>query len=185
MRKVFFLTSLSFACAALTLATSVGAQQPAPSEPAPPPSEPEPEPAPPSDVTPPGDSAPPEAAPPPPAAAPATVMRGGGARIAGFVTLGVGAAGMATFAAAGLMANGRYKEISDACGGKRCTDPSFADKIDGGRRLDIIANVGLGVGIAGLAVGTLLVALGGPKAVPATSAWIMPSGGGLVAGGTF
>ena len=38
MRKVFFLTSLSFACAALTLATSVAAQEgepAAPSEPAP------------------------------------------------------------------------------------------------------------------------------------------------------
>ena len=116
--------------------------------------------------------------------------KGGGGRIAGFVTLGIGAAGMVTFAAAGAMANSRYDSIQTACGGARCTDPKYADQIAGGRRLDVIANVGLGVGLAGIAAGTLLVILGGPKPAPAAmSAWVSPwttqSGGGLVAGGSF
>ena len=110
----------------------------------------------------------------------------GGARIAGIVTLGVGAAGMVTFAVAGVMANSRYDSISAACGGKRCTDPSFTSQIDGGRQLDIIADVGLGVGLAGLVGGTLLVALGGPKAVPPpVTAWVSPGGGGLGVRGAF
>lgn len=139
-----------------------------------------------------------DAAPPPPKVEPAPVappptqpvMVGGGGRIAGFVVLGVGAAGMATFAAAGIMSNSRYESVKQACGGVRCTDPTYADQIAGGRRLDIIANVGLGVGIAGLAGGTLLVILGGPKpagdaAKPPVGAWITPGGGGLTAQGSF
>jgi hypothetical protein len=115
-----------------------------------------------------------------PPGAPPPASRGGGARIAGFVTLGIGAAGMATFATAGVMANNRYDAINAACGGKHCTDPSFASQIDGGRRLDIIADVGLGVGIAGIAAGTLLAVLGGPKAAPANvTAWAASRGGGL------
>jgi hypothetical protein len=132
-------------------------------------------------------SAPPPVVTPLPAPVPPPVQpaRGGGARIAGFVTLGLGAAGMATFAAAGLMANSRYDSIQAACGGKRCTDPSFASQIEGGKRLDLIADVGLGVGIAGLVGGTLLVAFGGPKAAPPVTAWAAPGGGGLAAGGSF
>ncbi|APR80062.1 Hypothetical protein A7982_05409 [Minicystis rosea] len=124
----------------------------------------------------------PAGAPPPP---PATTTSGGGARIAGFVTLGLGAAGMATFAAAGVAANKRFNSVNDACGGMRCTDPKFADQIAGGRTLDVAANIGLGVGIAGIVGGTLLVVFGGPKQVPAVSAWVAPEGGGLVARGTF
>jgi hypothetical protein len=82
------------------------------------------------------------------------------------------------------MANSRYASISAACGGKHCTDPSFASQIDGGRRLDIIADVGLGVGIAGLVGGTLMVALGGPKAAPPNvTAWAAPGGGGIAVRG--
>jgi hypothetical protein len=125
------------------------------------------------------------AAPPVPGEAAAPAREGGGGRIAGFVVLGLGAAGMATFAGAGVTANSRFNSISAACGGARCTDPGFSDQIASGRRLDLLANVGLGVGIAGLAAGTLLVVLGGPKAAPPASAWVMPGGGGLVAGGTF
>jgi hypothetical protein len=123
--------------------------------------------------------------PPAPVPPPGSDARGGGARVAGFVTLGLGAAGMVTFAVAGSMANSRYSTIQAACGGKRCTDPSFASQIDGGKRLDLIADVGLGVGIAGLVGGTLLVVFGGPKAPPPVTAWVAPGGGGLVAGGVF
>ncbi|MFT3769782.1 MAG: PEGA domain-containing protein [Minicystis sp.] len=132
------------------------------------------------------DPAGPTPAPAAPAAPPpAPEMRGGGARIAGFAVLGVGAAGMATFAAAGVMANKRFDAVSAACGGTRCTDPSFSAQIAGGKQLDLAANIGLGVGIAGLVGGTLLVVLGGPKPAPAVTAWATPGGGGLVARGSF
>jgi hypothetical protein len=119
-------------------------------------------------------------APPPPGEAPAQAEParvGGGARVAGFVVLGLGAAGMATFAGVGVAANSRYDSIEAACGGKRCTNPSFTAQIAGGKALDIGADVGLGVGIAGLVVGSLLVAFGGPKAAsdaPRVSAWVGP-----------
>jgi hypothetical protein len=115
-----------------------------------------------------------------PAAEGAAKTTGGGARIAGFVVLGLGAAGMATFAGAGVAANKRYDSVFAACGGKHCTNPVYTSQIDGGRTLDVVADVGLGVGIAGLAGGALLVALGGPKAAtqPITG-WIGRNGGGL------
>jgi hypothetical protein len=128
---------------------------------------------------------PPKDAPPPEPAAP---TRGGGGRIAGFVVIGVGVAGMATFAGAGVTANSHFSSINAACGGKRCTDPSFASQIDGGKKLDLAADVGLGVGIAGLVAGGLLVALGGPRPArdtPHVTAWATPGSGGLALGGAF
>jgi hypothetical protein len=116
--------------------------------------------------------------PPPPSSPAPTAL--GGVRIGGIVVLGVGAAGMATFAGAGVSANNRYDAISAACGGKHCTDPSYHAQIDGGRQLDLAANVGLGVGIAGLLGGALMVALGKPTtAAPPVTGWAMPAGGGL------
>lgn len=85
-----------------------------------------------------------------------------GLRIGGFVTLGVGAAGMAVFAIAGLMANDRYAQIEDECGAPPCTDPSYEDLINEGKTRDLVANIGLGVGIAGLVAGTAMVIFGWP-----------------------
>jgi hypothetical protein len=120
-----------------------------------------------------GPAAPPGAEP-----APEPATTGGGVRIGGFVVLGLGAAGMATFAAAGVLANKRYDSVSNACGGTHCP-ASYASQIQGGRQLDIVADVGLGVGIAGLAAGALMVALGGPKAAPPVTGWATSSAGGV------
>ena len=122
----------------------------------------------------------------PPAAAPAASPGLGGGRIGGIVVLGAGAAGLVTFAVAGSMANSRYDSINLACGGKRCTDPSYASQIAGGRTLDIAADVGLGVGIAGVVAGTLMVILGGPaKAQAAERATLAPwVGAGASRGGS-
>jgi hypothetical protein len=125
---------------------------------------------------------------PPMAPPPAPGVPLGGARLGGFVMLGVGAAGMATFATAGVLSNQRYSAVYAACGGTHCTDPSYAAQIDGGRHLDLAADVGLGVGLAGLVGGALLVVFGGPRAneggAPVT-AWVAPGGGGVVAAGAF
>jgi hypothetical protein len=123
---------------------------------------------------------------PPAASAATSTTTGGGGRVAGFVVAGVGVAGMAGFAVLGLMANHRYDTIAAQCGNTHCTDPAFASEIDGGRKLDLGANIGLGVGIAGLAAGALLIALGGPKrSAPHVSAWVAPTGGGVVLNRAF
>ncbi|MBI4699887.1 MAG: CDC27 family protein [Deltaproteobacteria bacterium] len=101
----------------------------------------------------------PRAAPP----APAPADEGGGRpglRVAGYVAAGVGVLGMGAFAVAGLMANSRFAEIERECGGKQCTDPAYATRIDEGETLDAIANAGLGVGLAGLAAGGTMILIG-------------------------
>jgi hypothetical protein len=136
---------------------------------------------------------PPTAVAPPPPPAPPPAPKGlGGARVGGIVTMGVGVAGFATFAVAGLMANHRYDTVSAACGGQRCTDPKYAADIAGGRKLDVIADVGLGVGIAGLVGGTLMVIFGGPSAQPSSTGagvtmrgWAGPDGAGLTVRGSY
>jgi hypothetical protein len=124
----------------------------------------------------------------PTAPPPAPGARLGGARLGGLVALGVGAAGMATFAAAGVLSNQRYAAVSAACRGTHCTDPTYTAQIDGGRHLDMAADIGLGVGLAGLVSGALLVVLGWPRgherAAPVT-AWVAPGSGGVVAAGAF
>ena len=81
------------------------------------------------------------------------------------VLLGAGAAGFVTFAVAGIMANNRFSDVEEACGGQ-CTDPAFNDEIDGGRTMDLVANVGLGVGLGLGVAGALMVIFGGPDDGP-------------------
>ena len=86
---------------------------------------------------------------------------GGGLRIAGYAVAGLGVAGFAVFAVTGLMVLDRESELDAACGGSNCTDPMFDDTISEGETLQIVANIGLGVGIAGVVAGTLMIIFGG------------------------
>ena len=99
------------------------------------------------------------------AAGPDEASSGGGVRFAGYFLLGAGAAGFVTFAVAGIMANNRFSDVEEACGGQ-CTDPAFNDEIDGGRTMDLVANVGLGVGLGLGVAGALMVIFGGPDDGP-------------------
>jgi hypothetical protein len=85
-----------------------------------------------------------------------------GLRTAGFVALAVGVLGMGTFAVSGAMANSRYSKIQDECGEPPCRDPQYTDQINGGKTMDLVANIGLGIGAAGLVAGTLMVIFGWP-----------------------
>ncbi|HVY44871.1 MAG TPA: hypothetical protein VHB21_03290, partial [Minicystis sp.] len=125
-----------------------------------------------------GPSEPPSG-PPGPAA---TGTTGGGVRIAGYVVAALGVGGAATFAIAGSMANGRFSDIQKQCGTARCTDPSLHGTIAGGRTLDVVADVGLGVGIAGIAAAVPMILFGGPKAATAAAGLTLrasPSGAAL------
>jgi hypothetical protein len=100
---------------------------------------------------------------------------GFGLRGWGFVALGVGVAGMATFAVAGTMANKRFDSLNEDCGGGPCPASKRSD-VEGGQRFDTIANVGLGVGAAGLVAGTILILVGGPNKHGAASGLVLSPG---------
>ena len=79
-----------------------------------------------------------------------------------YVAGGVGLAGLATFGVAGWMARSDFNELDDACGGRPCP-PSKQDQVDAGRTKQTVANVGLVVGVLGLATGTTLFLLSSPE----------------------
>jgi hypothetical protein len=93
---------------------------------------------------------------------------GGGVRIAGFVVAGIGAAGMVLFGVAGSTADSKLAQLQQECGGARCTDPKYGEIVDSGRMFDLLANIGLGAGIAGLVGGTAMIVFGGPKKAATT-----------------
>ena len=101
--------------------------------------------------------------PPPPPAPDEPQRSGGGARIAGYVVAGLGVAGLGMFGVTGMMANSRFKTLEDECGGVRCTDPRYADTIDQGKTLDLLANIGLIAGASALTIGTAMIIFGGPS----------------------
>jgi hypothetical protein len=88
------------------------------------------------------------------------VVTGGGVRVAGFFVAGVGVAGAVGFGIFGTLAQNRYDDLRSYCGGP--CDPSLASQIDEGERYALLANVSLGVGIAGLVAGAVMIAVGGP-----------------------
>ena len=79
-----------------------------------------------------------------------------------WVAGGVGVAGIATFAITGSMANSKYDDLEKACPDAQCP-PDRQGDIDDGKRLQTIANVGLAVGVVGIATGAALLVFGGSK----------------------
>jgi hypothetical protein len=106
---------------------------------------------------------PPPAAPPPPPPPPQRSMTP--LRLGAYVAGGVGVIGLATFAIFGAMAGSTYSDLQSACGGGPCP-PSKADEISSGKTQQVVANVGLGVGIVGLAAGGTLFVLSLKKSAP-------------------
>jgi hypothetical protein len=103
---------------------------------------------------------------------------------AGVAVIGVG--GFVTAAVAGALANARFHEVRDACGGMRCVDPAEIDRIDGGRHLDTVANVHLVVGVVGVVAGGAMIFFGRPRArAAAPSIGLAPTPGGGVLSGRF
>lgn len=119
--------------------------------------------------------------------APAESTNGGGVRIAGYVVAGLGVVGLGVFGATTAMAQSKYDGLIADCGGKRCTDPRYAEVIDEGKRLDAIALGSLVGGAVGVAAGALMIALGGPKAAKKADARVVvgPAGAFVEVGGAF
>ena len=103
----------------------------------------------------------PEAQPAQATPAPATkAKKSGSLRPYAYVAGAVGVAGLATFAVAGLMNKSKYDDLKSNCPDGHC-GPGKQDDIDGGRRLQTIANIGLVVGVVGIGAGTTLFLLSG------------------------
>jgi hypothetical protein len=113
---------------------------------------------------------------PPPKPAESTVSVGPDTsmRTWAYVAGAAGAAGLVTFGVFGLLNNSSYSSLEDDCPGGRCP-PGRNGDIDAGRRYQLIANVGLGVGVVGLAAGTTLFVLSSKSSEqPQTSLRIAP-----------
>ncbi|MEO7330735.1 MAG: tetratricopeptide repeat protein [Minicystis sp.] len=71
---------------------------------------------------------------------------------------GVGVLGMVMFAVAGSMSKSTYSSLEEKCGQGPCPSNLQSD-ISKGKTQQLVANVGLGVGLVGLAAGTTLFLL--------------------------
>jgi hypothetical protein len=107
----------------------------------------------------------------PPASSPGGTAPSAWMRTGAYVAGGAGVAGLAAFAIFGLMARSNYDDLSRACAGGPCP-PDKADEISAGRTNQGIANVGLAVGIAGVAAGTTMFVLS-LKKTPAANAALL------------
>lgn len=107
-----------------------------------------------------------------PAYAPAAT--GSGWRPLAYVVGGAGVAGFATFAVFGLMSTAAYDDLKSAC--SRTCPPDRHDEIARGRTEQIVANVALGVGLAGVAGGTTLFLLGARSRPPGAARLVIAPG---------
>jgi hypothetical protein len=101
---------------------------------------------------------------------------GGTLRTVGFITAGVGIAGIAAFGIAGSLAKSEFDRLETDCDGERCTDAKYADNVDRGKRMQTVANVGLIVGAVGLLAGGTMIVFGGPKQKEGAGLVVSPGG---------
>jgi hypothetical protein len=81
---------------------------------------------------------------------------------------GVGVAGLATFGIFAVLAKGTYDDLNGACHGGPCP-PDKSGEISSGKTQQTVANVGLAVGLVGVAAGATLFVLSMPKSSPSTT----------------
>lgn len=109
------------------------------------------------------------AAPPPPVA---PLQSGSGQRTAGFVLGGAGVAALGLGAVFGILAAGQASDAEDdpaLCPNKQCS-PEGRDEIDAASTKALVSTIGIGVGIAAIGAGAILILTSGPTTEPATTA---------------
>jgi hypothetical protein len=87
--------------------------------------------------------------------APTPPRAGNGLRTSAYVVGGVGAAGLLVFGIFGAMDDSTFSGLQNACLHNACP-PSKSSDISTGKTQQLVANIGLGVGIAGVAAGATL-----------------------------
>jgi hypothetical protein len=107
---------------------------------------------------------------------------GAGLRTASFVAGGIGLVGLVAFATFGTLANGKFQDLETSCNRGPCPASRQSD-IDAGRTDQTIANVGLAIGLIGVAAGVTLFLVSSPKKSPAPTARMIVGPTGL--GGVF
>jgi len=85
----------------------------------------------------------------------------------GWVAVGLGVAGLGTFVVAGLQARSTYSKLQTECP-SGCSDAAHRSDASKGSTYQTVANVGLGLGIAGTLTGATLVYLGVTRGKTAT-----------------
>ena len=114
---------------------------------------------------------------PPPASAPPAARP---VRTAGYVAGAAGIVGLGVFTVAGLMAKSTYDTLSRECGAAGCSDAAHRSDIDRGKSLQTVANVGLVVGLVGVAAGSTLILIGSKKRNDVGVAMSWSASGGMV-----
>jgi hypothetical protein len=127
--------------------------------------------------------------PAPPRAAPPADGRGASAgstpRTLGFVAGGVGIAGLAVGGIAGALALSNGGDAKRECPGRLCTEQGYA-ALERAKDQALVANIGLGVGVAALvAGGVLLLTADAPRRAPAAASALRPAFGAGPGGGWF
>ncbi|MCU0681324.1 MAG: PEGA domain-containing protein [Polyangiaceae bacterium] len=113
-------------------------------------------------------------------------------RTLGFVLGGVGVAGLVVGGIAGAFALSSGSAVERECPGRVCTGEGY-DAVGRAKDEALVANLGLGVGVAGLVAGTVLVLTAeSPRRTPAAglrslqpTAFATPSGGWVGLGARF
>ncbi|HEY6460749.1 MAG TPA: hypothetical protein VIY73_11385, partial [Polyangiaceae bacterium] len=124
------------------------------------------------------------AAPPPPPEAPVSSSPTSPLRTWAYVAGGVGVAGLVTFTIAGVMARSTYDDLNGACHGGPCP-PDKDGEISSGKTQQTLANVGLVIGIAGIAAGATLFVLSMPRGSASASAALVVGPGNVGVRGTW
>lgn len=119
----------------------------------------------------PGDSSsvPPSDTPPPGEPAKSS---SGALKTVGWISLGVGAAGLAVGGITGALAMGKHSDIESACGGATCP-PEQQGEIDSYKTLGTVSTIGFIAGGVGVAAGAVLL-LTAPKVSVEKSAKVQP-----------
>jgi hypothetical protein len=90
----------------------------------------------------------------------------------GWITLGVGAAGLAVGGATGLIAMGQRGTLDDSCVDKKCP-PAQKSDVDGYNQMRMISTIGFGVGAVGVVAGVTLL-LTSPDPQPREQVGVRP-----------
>jgi hypothetical protein len=101
-----------------------------------------------------------------------------------FVAGGVGVVGLLTFTIAGLKANSVYNDLKNSCGAGPCPS-SKADDVSSGKSYQAVANIGLVIGVVGVAAGVTLFVLSRPKSSSEPSAQVTMTPTGFSLQGAF